>query len=369
MTKGKKPDPDQLGIDFSSRSAERFALLRSLDIGISAEASHVGYLLELIAGIAGDGEFDWTLERISQRLRLPEPTLKRAVALAEGIGAITVRRLRRGDGSYGTNALAVNWSRIAAGSVERIDGWKGRRSHRSQRSDRQITMSCPTAHSDPASSPSFLPQNNKPPPPPRDVVLAPDSSGTGMAAAVVRLCGLGVADASAACRQAAAAGVTADVVLALAEHFAARPGAWGPGALHYRVRSAVPGLAIDEGWPPPAKGWIPQPERTLRDRALADQQAAQAATAAAAAELSAQRERQWGPQLDQLSDEQVQELAAAEPFIAERLRRNGRHSPLVRQWLLAELSRSRTVAGTGEDGKFYIGRTAGSGAAPREGLS
>jgi len=52
------------------------------------------------------------------------------------------------------------------------------------------------------------------------------------------------------CSQARWRGVTSAEVLAMVAVYRSLPGAWGPGGLHLRVRSALPGADPAEGWPP-----------------------------------------------------------------------------------------------------------------------
>lgn len=69
---------------------------------------------------------------------------------------------------------------------------------------------------------------------------------------VERLHGLGMADARSAVERAIANGAPPALLSGLIDHYESRPGAWGLGALHYRIRQASPGQAIESLWPPPA---------------------------------------------------------------------------------------------------------------------
>ena len=69
---------------------------------------------------------------------------------------------------------------------------------------------------------------------------------------VERLHDLGMADARSAVDRAAASGASLELVNGLIDHYERSPGAWGLGALHYRIRQAAAGQAVDSLWPPPA---------------------------------------------------------------------------------------------------------------------
>lgn len=152
MARRRKPDDSTLPLDFESRERERYAMLRCLHLGRSATASHVRFLLEIIAGVAGDGELTWTYARLAERMCLPERTLKRVVAAAESAGLLLVRRSRRPDGTAGTNAIAVNWARIAARSYD--EPGRSRPSRPQPSEDRERPSSLTGAPAGSASAPA-----------------------------------------------------------------------------------------------------------------------------------------------------------------------------------------------------------------------
>jgi hypothetical protein len=77
-----------------------------------------------------------------------------------------------------------------------------------------------------------------------------------------RLKAAGVNDAASAVRAAVANGLTPEYVGQLVDAWAAKPGAWAPGALHFRIANAV--LSQD-----PADGW-PEPKAAPKKRAQAE---------------------------------------------------------------------------------------------------
>jgi hypothetical protein len=56
---------------------------------------------------------------------------------------------------------------------------------------------------------------------------------------------------------AVANGLTPEYVDQLIDAWASKPGAWAPGALHFRIANAVPSQDPAEGWPQPK----PQPKK------------------------------------------------------------------------------------------------------------
>ena len=69
---------------------------------------------------------------------------------------------------------------------------------------------------------------------------------------LTQLKALGVNDARKAVATARKAGLDVADVEAIVGYWSGAPGKWGPGALYYRLMSAVAGQRPDEGWPPPA---------------------------------------------------------------------------------------------------------------------
>ncbi len=97
----------------------------------------------------------------------------------------------------------------------------------------------------------------KTPPPPTPVALrAQCATATDWQAVVVECAALGIADRQAVVAAARQAGVSPAEALALCDYYRSRSGAWGPGALAWRLRNAAPGCDPASGWPPPAKAYL-----------------------------------------------------------------------------------------------------------------
>src|SRR5262245_33534607 len=100
-------DAKQYGLDYSSRDNERWALLKGLKLGQNTLASRVRYIVETVASIAGDGELQWTLQRLAERLSAAERTLSEDVLIAEECGLLVGRRMRTHDSQLSRKALKV----------------------------------------------------------------------------------------------------------------------------------------------------------------------------------------------------------------------------------------------------------------------
>jgi len=113
-------------------------------------------------------------------------------------------------------------------------------------------------------------------------------------------------------------GATPADVTALADHFESRPLAWSAGALTIALKRWSPGQPCDAAalWPPPSE----------EHRKAARREAAGRLAAAEAAEernhherldqerqAAAEQERQLGPRLDSLSEDELAALIAATP--------------------------------------------------------
>jgi hypothetical protein len=117
--------------------------------------------------------------------------------------------------------------------------------------------------------------------------------------------------------------------------------AWQPGALFYRVVEAIPGEAIDDGWPEPSEVYrwaLAERQRTDRERREsvareAERAARQAAWEAETVELEAR----FGARLDALSVEEWEELLAS-------ARVNVPTRPVVRRAFLLRRLRDRLQA-------------------------
>lgn len=123
---------------------------------------------------------------------------------------------------------------------------------------------------------------------------------------------LGVFAPRPAIESARSAGATPEDVLAVLNWSEAKPGAWGPGAIRNRVMICRPGLDAAAGWPEPSTDYNRQRqadsegENRKRSRAKqAGEEIRNAETKLAAVE----QEQAWGPVLDQLKPDELDQLA------------------------------------------------------------
>lgn len=107
---------------FGARESERWQLLDNLRLlGRSSMSGRVRSLVELVGRVAGDGELTWRIDGppdardcLCNRLNEAPRSVRRAIEVAEQIGVLSVRRLRRTDRSFDRLALSVQWHRLAA---------------------------------------------------------------------------------------------------------------------------------------------------------------------------------------------------------------------------------------------------------------
>lgn len=312
-------------------------MLRSLDLGRSSEASHVRYLLEIVAGVAGDGVLRWSLAALADRMSLPPRSVQRTIERAERLQLLVVRRGHREGGLRSTNKLSVDWPAIA----ERRYAAGPPASNGSKEVDDDPISAAPSDQRQPADSPprgesgqqaadpgrivaaavsrpggaaidASSPEPGAGPPagePPgrpsrhggqarhhgatvtprwpyrhatvaQGVPLVPINSITaatrvftsaatvaaGWAAAAEVLRGAGLAEWRTPLVAARAAGLAAAEVLAIVEFWRSAGGAFGPGALCYRLRNAAAGQAAADGWPAPKRAANPlAPARLSRE--------------------------------------------------------------------------------------------------------
>ena len=144
-------------------------------------------------------------------------------------------------------------------------------------------------------------------------------------------------DAAAAIRDAQANGMTVAEVRAIVEHWQSMPGAWPPGALHHRIRTGTPGLAVGEGWVPVEKAYArDQATKAGTERQRRDSEKRQQQDSADKAELE-RLEREHGAELDALPQTDVEAMCGAGNPIRNLLKKAGRSSVLVREFLLRKL--------------------------------
>ena len=125
------------------------------------------------------------------------------------------------------------------------------------------------------------------------------------------LVALGIFDPQPAIESARQAGASPEDVGAILDHAQSMPGAWGPGAIRNRVANAHPDLAPDQGWPAAAADYEAQRAAFLKEEERRGQLAKQAVEDARldAAKLAAgEREAEWGPVLDSMAPDELDQL-------------------------------------------------------------
>lgn len=173
----------------------------------------------------------------------------------------------------------------------------------------------------------------------------PASDGPGLCD---RLLAAGVHRAVETLDAARAGGLSDAAIAAVLDHFASRPGAWGPGALVLRLTSPSARLLDGPaaGWPPPS----PQEARHRDASRLRDAQAARRTQAASAARDRERDDARWtqlelefGPQLDALDRDEHFRLLEAVPFLRKAYLQLGPQAPVVRGELLRALAARYTA--------------------------
>ena len=163
------------------------------------------------------------------------------------------------------------------------------------------------------------------------------------------LISLGIKAAGAAIRTAQGRGCQPADILRLIDHARSKPGAWGPGAIHDRVRVARPGENPATGWAVESDAWQraqkQQQQAAQRDRAA--QQAAQRRAQRAQRRESDERlEREFGPVLDELTPAAVLDFSRTHcPTLVRLLRREPERAQQggTRLFLLAALKKQGDV--------------------------
>ncbi len=110
----------------------------------------------------------------------------------------------------------------------------------------------------------------------------------------------------------AANGCAPSEILEILRHAAARPGAWGPGAVHHRIKSQLPGRPVGEFWPQPNAAYErAERQRVERERRTAEIEIRGPVGMAKANYQSGQKDRdaRYGATLDAMSKADVDALA------------------------------------------------------------
>ena len=213
MARKRPRDANQYSLDFTSKTDERWRLLRALELDKSEANCVLRYFLETVHGIAGAGWLQWSHGQLSDRLSLPVGSVRRLVARAKGLGLVDVEPAQRGDGSQAANRIRINFEAIRA------------RASRSAR-DENVTTRDETA-------------------PPRDATPDP------WHALAAELAGLQLGKAQTALAAARANGVAPETVAAIVDVWKQKPRRWGVPALGWRIAEATPGDDPEARWPAP----------------------------------------------------------------------------------------------------------------------
>lgn len=183
--------------------------------------------------------------------------------------------------------------------------------------------------------PSYLIQSPNPPPPPPRGEPAPAR----WKAAAAEMIALGVESSPwSAISAAQALGASPQEVLAGIAHYrqVGAANGWGPAALYRWVSACGPGTPPEVGWPQVDRRV--QQRRETAERAELDRetQRQEELRRRSAQEQAEAREERWGPVLDALPREQVEDLLRGNPFVLRRWRSDPA-SRSVRGVLLATL--------------------------------
>ena len=157
---------------------------------------------------------------------------------------------------------------------------------------------------------------NHPPPNPPDAIVAAQADSppcpgawAGVEGALIQL---GVFAPRQAIEGARDGGATPEDVRAVLEVYQSQPGAWGPGAIRNRVLICRPALDPAEGWPATSPDYDRQRQADSEGEKRKERQAEQAredARRAEAKRAAVQQEQTWGPVLDQLKPDELDQLA------------------------------------------------------------
>ena len=254
---------------------EKFALLKAAHFPAlsRAETRNLRQLLEKIEAFALAGS-RFSVKRLCDLCDLGPTALRRTIKHGSLLGVLAALGQSRSDGSTAANEYRVQWdalialdrtvgsvdssiadgsialdrtvgsvdSSIADGSIEG-GGVPNRKAPLPNRNPPLPNRNPFFPSLIPSWIPSWIPSLNSSSSFPLDDPLAWQEVEE-------ELLKCKVAMAHDCCSQARWRGVTSDEVLAMVAVYRSLPGAWGPGGLHLRVRSALPGADPAEGWPP-----------------------------------------------------------------------------------------------------------------------
>ena len=284
--RNRKPDADQLPLDFDARKreiAERCQLVEAIDYrrsGLSRTRwRHVAGLLKAIACCSGpDGYSDAYADTLAERCEVSRRTLFRARSDAVALDLVEIVPTHDHRGRD-RNRWRVRWDRVARIGIDRGAGtgatsecqcvptWHGV-SAKLARGECQVGTA--NRNNTPLSSDS-----NSPPPPPHAPApdTAPPRRRTGspeweVVVEEVSRCGVG--QAAKAVGIARRHGATVEDVRELVAWWREHKGQfeYPEVVLYRRVQRASPELAADDGWPPPAAGYVdPAEDRERREEA------------------------------------------------------------------------------------------------------
>jgi len=246
---------------------EKFALLKAAHFPAlsRAETRNLRQLLEKIEAFALAGS-RFSVKRLCDLCDLGPTALRRTIKHGSLLGVLAALGQSRSDGSTAANEYRVIWdalialdrtvgsvdSSIADGSIEG-GGVPNRKAPLPNRKAPLPNRKAPLPNRNPplpnrnpffpSLIPSWIPSLNSSSSFPLDDPLAWQEVEEELLACKVAM-------THDCCSQARWRGVTSAEVLAMVAVYRSLPGAWGPGGLHLRVRSALPGADPAEGWPP-----------------------------------------------------------------------------------------------------------------------
>lgn len=287
----------QLQLPFGWKHAEdRAVLVRAIRL---AKVKAAGETLLLFVHDVAQGEpLRRSYEQLADRLGVHKRTAQRLVGRLIDLGLLIVETDRYRTGGQRENGYSIDWDGVRAIAFGSAPLQRERGDKMPRGGD-----NLPTGGGNlPTGGGNLSPPIRKRPTvdPPRNHLLQLEAD----------LGAMGVEDLGAA-REATRRGLTVTQIRQLLEHYRDHPGAWGPAALAYRIRHARPDLAPDQGWPDYSPDYARAQANADQDRRI-DQQASQLARQRAekvADDMrAASRERLYGPELDNMTQAQLDRL-------------------------------------------------------------
>lgn len=327
---------------------EKFAYLRGAVLPLESAAArrNVQLLIERIHAHFVESRDNYRVEDLAELMGWSKGTVRGVLRAAKSIGVLSVEEvIKRGSGQA-ANRYRIDWHAIRGYNP-------GREPEKPPSNFCTPGNKICTPGFKNYSAPSKICSANKEYSfgIPREVITSTQDitskereSSPSWQVVVEEMRATGLVDVHRPVHEARKAGVTPAEVLALIRHFRGKPGAWGLGALHFRVGHAVPGESPSDGWPPESEIYRGQARAVAaearREQIHSEHQRALAQKAREEQHI-AELEAAHGAALDALSAAELDELAGStDPVLLSTLRQHGRDSPLVRDWLLETLAKT-----------------------------